>query len=65
MTEIISDTVKGHDLIQNQIYQALKSERLPHALLFSGPSGVGKRQLAWALAQSLLCEKTSFRDSYF
>ena len=63
MTEIISDTVKGHDLIQNQIYQALKSERLPHALLFSGPSGVGKRQLAWALAQSLLCEKTSFRDS--
>ena len=61
MTEIISKTVKGHDLIQNQIYQALKSERLPHALLFSGPSGVGKRTMAWALAQSLLCEKTSFK----
>ena len=63
MTELISSAIKGHDLIQNQIYQALKSERLPHALLFSGPSGVGKRQLAWSLAQSLLCEKTSFQDS--
>ena len=61
MTEIISRNVKGHDLIQSQIYQALKSERLPHALLFSGPSGVGKRTMAWTLAQSLLCEKTFFR----
>ena len=59
MAELISDKIKGHDLIQNQIYQALKSKRLPHALLFSGPSGVGKRQMAWALAQSLLCEQTS------
>ena len=60
MTELISASIKGHDLIQNQIYQALKSKRLPHALLFSGPSGVGKRQMAWALAQSLLCNQTSF-----
>ena len=61
MTQIISSDIKGHDLIQNQIYQALNSERFPHALLFSGPSGVGKRKMAWVLAQSLLCEKTSFQ----
>ena len=61
MTGLISNDVKGHNRIQNQICQALKSERLPHALLFSGPSGVGKRKLAWALAQSLLCEKSSFQ----
>lgn len=32
-----------------------KSDRLPHALLLSGPIGVGKRDFAQALANVLLC----------
>ena len=53
----IIETIKGHEQIKAQLKQALAKDRLPHALLFSGPSGVGKRKMAWALAQKLLCEQ--------
>jgi DNA polymerase-3 subunit delta' len=33
-----------------------RRERLPHALLLSGPRGIGKAALARAFAESLLCE---------
>lgn len=53
----IMDQIKGHGAVQDQLLKALANNRLPHALLFSGPSGIGKRQMAWGLAQNLLCPK--------
>jgi len=37
----------------------LAEDRLPHALLFAGPEGLGKRYLADILASALLCEHRS------
>ena len=36
--------------------RALAADRLPHGLLFAGPTGVGKATTAAALAASFLCE---------
>lgn len=42
---------------------ALGRQKLAHALLLVGPSGIGKRHFAAVLAQALLCEKP-LEDSY-
>lgn len=39
-----------------QLSSQIDRERLPHALLLTGPSYTGKRQFALTLAQKLLCE---------
>ncbi len=45
---------------QRQRFVALRvQDRLPHALLLTGPPGIGKLQLADLMAQSLLCDTAS------
>ena len=41
--------------IWRRLWQAQRQKRLPHAMLFVGPEGVGKTRFAQAIAQSLFC----------
>ncbi|MDE2966980.1 MAG: hypothetical protein OXS30_05790 [Chloroflexota bacterium] len=45
-----ADSLAGRTLVA-----MLESQRVPHALLITGPVGVGKRDLAIRIAQALLC----------
>jgi DNA polymerase-3 subunit delta' len=47
----------GNEQIVAALRGALRSERVPHALLFSGPRGLGKFTLARMFAQAANCER--------
>src|SRR5579883_1340364 len=48
--------IRGHDAVVRAFDGVVRSGRLAHAYLFTGPSGVGKRLFAGELAKALLCE---------
>jgi DNA polymerase-3 subunit delta' len=47
----------GNERIVAALRGALRSDRVPHALLFTGPRGVGKFTLARMFAQAANCER--------
>ena len=49
------ENILGQREPKRRLRRLLETDRLPHALLFSGPEGVGKRRTAEALAATLLC----------
>ena len=53
----------GQQETKQQLRQAVREGRIPHAQLFTGISGIGKLQLALAYAQYLNCPHRTEEDS--
>jgi DNA polymerase-3 subunit delta' len=53
------DSVIGHKSEIAQLFKLKHAGRWPHAIMFVGPSGIGKKKIALAFAQSLVCEESS------
>lgn len=53
----------GQENIKQQLRKSVQEGRIPHARLLTGPSGIGKLQLAIAYAQYLACPHRTEEDS--
>jgi DNA polymerase III subunit delta' len=53
----------GNAHVREALDRAVMRDRLPHALLFAGPEGVGKRAFAVELARALLCNRPTGAES--
>lgn len=49
--------IRGHEVQRERLSHMLETMRIPHALLFSGVSGIGKRMVADKLAAALLASE--------
>lgn len=54
----LTEQLKGHHDTLKPLIDAAANDRLASTLLFAGPSGIGKKLAAMALAQSLVCERS-------
>lgn len=48
--------IPGHKEIKKELISLVENDRVPHAILFTGPSGNGKLALAMAFAAYLQCD---------
>ena len=55
-------SVVGQDGLVKVLSKKLKSNSLPHSILFSGPSGCGKTTLARILASAMECSDTDLAE---
>jgi len=51
----MEETIYGHETVKAELARMIREDRVPHALLFTGPEGVGKRKMAEAFAMAMLC----------
>ena len=56
------DSITGHEVSRRYLQQAAATGALPHALLFHGPRGVGKRSMAYAFGKMAATLNARTRD---
>lgn len=47
------DGIIGHEAIKKQCIRFIENDRIPHAMIFAGPAGLGKTRMALALTSAL------------
>jgi DNA polymerase-3 subunit gamma/tau len=50
------EQVVGQDHVTNTLRNAIRTDRVAHALLFAGPRGVGKTSVARIMAKAMTCQ---------
>lgn len=56
-SRILLQQTRGHKVEIQKILFLLREQKMGRSFILSGPSGIGKKQVAWGLAQALTCEK--------
>jgi DNA polymerase III subunit delta' len=51
------DNIVGQNKIKDILVRMLTKQRVPHALLFYGPEGIGKEAIALEMAKALICQQ--------
>jgi DNA polymerase-3 subunit delta' len=55
--------LRGHETVERELRRLAETGRMPHALLLTGPRGVGKATLAFRLARFLLAQPSERAES--
>ena len=54
MDRTLFDPIIGHSRLKEQFARLIDEDRIPHALIFAGPAGIGKTLMAIAVASALV-----------
>ena len=54
MDRTLLDPIIGHSRLKEQFARLIDEDRIPHAMIFAGPAGIGKTLMAIAVASALV-----------